>query len=56
MKKSEYLDKDEKELAESLEKEEWTSDLTKKEKRRYEEYARYSLSKQKQSKGFGERP
>jgi predicted DNA binding CopG/RHH family protein len=47
MKKSEYLDKDERELADSLENEEWTSDLTKKEKKRYEEYARYSLTKQK---------
>jgi predicted DNA binding CopG/RHH family protein len=47
MKKSEYLDKEERELSESIEKEEWTSDLTKKEKRRYQEYARYSLSKQK---------
>ena len=47
MKKSEYLDKDERELAESLEKEEWVSNLTNKEKKRYEEYARYSLSKQK---------
>ncbi len=47
MKKTEYPDKDEKELAESLENEEWVSDLTKKEKKRYQEYARYSLSKQK---------
>jgi predicted DNA binding CopG/RHH family protein len=47
MKKTEYLDKDERELAESLENEEWVSDLTKKEKKRYQEYARYSLSKQK---------
>ena len=47
MKKSEYLDKDEKALAASLENEEWVSDLTKKEKKRYAEYARYSLSKQK---------
>ncbi|HEX9948660.1 MAG TPA: antitoxin [Thermodesulfobacteriota bacterium] len=47
MKKAEYLDKDERELAESLENEEWVSDLTKKEKKRYQEYARYSLSKQK---------
>ncbi len=47
MKKTEYPDKDERELAESLEKEEWVSDLTKKEKKRYQEYARYSLSKQK---------
>lgn len=47
MKKTTYLDKDEKELAKSLENEEWVSDLTKKEKRQYEEYARYSLNKQK---------
>jgi predicted DNA binding CopG/RHH family protein len=47
MKKSEYLDKDERNLAESLENEEWVSDLTKKEKKRYQEYARYSLGKQK---------
>jgi predicted DNA binding CopG/RHH family protein len=47
MKKTENLDKDERELAESLENEEWVSDLTKKEKKRYQEYARYSLSKQK---------
>jgi predicted DNA binding CopG/RHH family protein len=47
MKKTEYLDKDERELAESLENEEWVTDLTKKEKKRYQEYARYSLSKQK---------
>jgi len=47
MKKTAYLDKDEMELAKSLENEEWISDLTKKQKRQYEEYARYSLSKRK---------
>jgi predicted DNA binding CopG/RHH family protein len=47
MKKPAYFDKDERELAKSLEKEEWISDLTKKEKKRYEEYARYSLTKRK---------
>lgn len=47
MKKSAYLDKDEKKLAKSLEKEDWLSDLTKKERKQYEEYARYSLSKRK---------
>ncbi len=40
MKKATYLDKDEMELARSLENEEWVSDLTKKEKKQYEEYAR----------------
>ena len=47
MKKAKYLDKDEMELAQSLENEEWVSDLTRKQKKRYEEYARYSLNKQK---------
>jgi predicted DNA binding CopG/RHH family protein len=47
MKKAAYLDKDEMELAKSLENEEWISDLTKKEKKQYEEYTRYSLSKRK---------
>jgi predicted DNA binding CopG/RHH family protein len=47
MKKATYLDKNEMELAKSLEDEEWISDLTKKEKKQYEEYARYSLNKQK---------
>ena len=47
MKKTAYLDKDEMVLAKSLEDEEWVSDLTKKEKKQYEEYARYSLNKQK---------
>ncbi len=47
MKKTVYLDKDEIELAKSLDKEAWVSDLTKKQKKQYEEYARYSLSKRK---------
>ncbi len=47
MRKPAHLDKDEMELAKSLEKEEWISDLTKKEKKQYEEYARYSLGKRK---------
>ena len=47
MKKPAYLNKDEMELEKSLENEEWISDLTKKEKKQYEEYARYSLSKRK---------
>jgi predicted DNA binding CopG/RHH family protein len=47
MKKPAYLNKDEMKLAKSLEDEEWISDLTKKEKKQYEEYARYSLSKRK---------
>jgi len=47
MKKEKYLDKDEMELAKSLETEEWVSDLTKKEKKQFEEYARNSLMKQK---------
>ena len=47
MKKPSYLDKHEMELAKSLENEEWISDLTKKEKKQYEEYAHYSLSKRK---------
>ncbi len=47
MKKAKYLDNDEMELANSLENEEWPSDLTKKEKNQYEGYARYSLNKQK---------
>jgi predicted DNA binding CopG/RHH family protein len=47
MKKSAYLDKDEMKLAESIKNEEWISDLTKKEKKQYGEYARYSLSKRK---------
>ncbi len=47
MKKTAHLDKNEKELAESLEKDEWIYDLDKKEKKQYEAYARYSLNKQK---------
>ena len=47
MKKAPYVDKDEMELAKSLETEEWVSDLTRKEKKQYEEYARNSLTKQK---------
>ncbi len=47
MKKTKYSDKDEMELAKSLENEEWVPNLTKKEKKQYEEYAGYSLSKQK---------
>jgi predicted DNA binding CopG/RHH family protein len=47
MKKAAYLDKEEAKLAESIEKEEWVSDLSKKEKKQYQEYARYSLNKKK---------
>ena len=47
MKKAKYLDKDEMELARSIENGEWVSDLTKKERKQYEEYARYSFNKQK---------
>jgi predicted DNA binding CopG/RHH family protein len=47
MKKVAPLDRDEKKLAKSLENEEWISDLTKKEKKQYQEYARYSLNKRK---------
>ena len=47
MRRAAYFDKDEVELAKSLETEEWISDLTKKEKKQYEEYARNSLTKQK---------
>jgi predicted DNA binding CopG/RHH family protein len=47
MKRGKYLDKDEMELAKSLETEDWISDLTKKEKKQLEEYARNSLMKQK---------
>ena len=47
MKKATCLNKEEMELARSLENEEWVSDLTKKQKKHYEEYARYSLNKQK---------
>ncbi len=47
MKKVQYIDKEEMELAKSLEAEEWVSDLTKKEKKQYEDFARNSLTKQK---------
>jgi predicted DNA binding CopG/RHH family protein len=47
MKRVKYIDKEEMELAKSLEAEEWVSDLTKKEKKQYEGYARNSLTKQK---------
>ena len=47
MRKVQYIDKEEIELAKSLEAEEWVSDLTKKEKKQYEEYACNSLTKQK---------
>jgi predicted DNA binding CopG/RHH family protein len=47
VKKVVYLDKDENELARLLESDEWISDLSKKEKKQYEEYARYSLNKQR---------
>jgi predicted DNA binding CopG/RHH family protein len=47
MKKNAYLDKSEKDLARSLEKEEWISDLTAKERKQYEEYARHSLNKKR---------
>jgi predicted DNA binding CopG/RHH family protein len=47
VKKAAYLDKDERELAKSLENEEWVSDLTKKEKKQYQEDARHSLNKRK---------
>ncbi|OHE30948.1 MAG: hypothetical protein A3J94_06755 [Syntrophus sp. RIFOXYC2_FULL_54_9] len=47
MKRAKHIDKDEMELAKSLETEEWVSDLPKKDKKRYEEYARTSLTKQK---------
>jgi predicted DNA binding CopG/RHH family protein len=47
MKKAAYIDKDEMDLVESIEKEEWVSDLSKREKKQFEEYARYSLNKQR---------
>jgi predicted DNA binding CopG/RHH family protein len=47
MKKPASLNKEEMELAKSIDREDWISDLTKKEKKKYEEYARYSLSKRK---------
>ena len=47
MRKPKYSDEEELKLAKSLETEEWVSDLPKKDKKRYEEYARTSLTKQK---------
>jgi len=47
MKATHVPDKEEKALARSLERDEWISDLTRKEKKRYEDYARYSLNKQR---------
>ena len=47
MKNTEFLDKDELELSQSLDTEEWISDLTENDKKQYEEYARSSLNKQK---------
>jgi predicted DNA binding CopG/RHH family protein len=47
MKKISPINIEEKELAKSLQNEEWESDLSKKEKKQYEEYARYSLNKQR---------
>ena len=47
MRKVQYIDKEEMELAKSLETEEWVSDLSRKQKKQYEEYARNSLTKQK---------
>jgi predicted DNA binding CopG/RHH family protein len=47
MRRAKFIDKDEVELAKSLETEEWVSDLTKKDRKRYEEYARISLTKQR---------
>lgn len=47
MTRAKYIDNDEMELAKSLETEDWVSDLPKKDKKRYEESARASLTKQK---------
>jgi predicted DNA binding CopG/RHH family protein len=47
MKKAVQLDRDDREFAKSLKSEGWVSDLTKKEKKQYQEYARYSLNKRK---------
>lgn len=47
MKRAKNIKKEEMELAISLETEEWVSDLPKKDKKRYEEYARISLTKQR---------
>ncbi len=47
MNKIKHFDNEEKALSESLENDEWVSDITQKEKKKYVEYARYSLNKQK---------
>lgn len=47
MKKEKYIDEYERELAKSLESDEWVSDLSRNEKEQYEKYARNSLTKQK---------
>ena len=46
-KKNKYLDQEEKDLVESLENNEWHSTLTKAQKKKYTEYAKYSLHKNK---------
>jgi predicted DNA binding CopG/RHH family protein len=45
--KRKFFDKEEQDIAESLENENWISDLSETEKKRLEDYARYSLNKQK---------
>jgi len=47
MKKEKYIDEYERELAKSLESDDWVSDLSRNEKEQYEKYARNSLTKQK---------
>lgn len=47
MRRAKFIDKDELELAKSLETEEWASDLPQKDRKRYEEYARTGLTKQR---------
>jgi predicted DNA binding CopG/RHH family protein len=47
MKKEKYIDEYERELAKSLESDDWVSDLSRKEKEQYEKYAHNSLTKQK---------
>ncbi len=47
MSKPKYSDEEELQLTKSLENEEWVSDLPNKDKKRYEEYARKSVTKQR---------
>jgi predicted DNA binding CopG/RHH family protein len=47
MKKTLYFNIEEQKLAESLENENWISDLDTDDKKRYEDYARFSLKKSK---------